>query len=415
MPRWRPAASAPRRPDGPDTTTAFEPIRVIQVDVDAPDRAVPGGGDGQLVWIEAVHLGEVVGLLEARLEDGRVPDGLLEGLDRGTSPLADVADDRLAPATVVVSTLFARPEQLERTLHSLAALDYPDVEVVVVDNRPGRPGPAPSLAAHPGVRVVEQRVPGISAGRNRGIEASDRELVAFTDDDVVVEPGWLRALGARFATEPAVDALGGLVLPTELDTAAQLWFEEYYGGFSQSFDRSTMSMAESRKEDPLFPYAPGRFGAGCNMAFRRSALDAVGGFDVTLGTGTPARGGEDLSMFINLLVNGLTIGFEPAAVVHHAHRRSEAEFLRHVRTYGTGLAAMYTSLVVRRPATLGDLARRFPAGVRLLVRPRDERSPSTSASYPRRTLAYQLAGIALGPIAYARSWTSTRRATRRAT
>jgi GT2 family glycosyltransferase len=267
--------------------------------------------------------------------------------------------------------------------------------------------PATPLADLPGgdrVRVVREQVPGISAARNRGVTESSGDIVAFTDDDVVVEPGWLRALGARFAREPELDGVGGLVLPSELDTEAQLWFEEYYGGFSQSFEPSTVSVARTLGTDALFPYAPGRFGAGCNMAFRRSTLEAQGGFDTVLGTGTPAKGGEDLSFFIRVLLDGGSLGFEPAAVVRHSHRRTEPEFLQQVLDYGTGLSAMYTSLLAREPRRhLVELARRVPPGLKLLVRPRRDRSTSRAPSYPRRTLLYQLAGIAYGPVAYARS------------
>ena len=149
------------------------------------------------------------------------------------------------------------------------------------------------------------------------------------------------------------------------------------------------------------------------MAFRRDVLERLGGFDVRLGTGTPARGGEDLAIFIALLEDGGTAGFEPSAVVRHSHRRTEEEFLHQVRAYGTGLSRCTPPLVVRRPSTLLSLARRVPAGVRLLTRPRDERSPSVEPSYPRRALVYQFVGIALGPIAYARSWATARRAAKK--
>jgi O-antigen biosynthesis protein len=226
-----------------------------------------------------------------------------------------------------------------------------------------------------------------------------------------VDPGWLRALVSRFVREPEVEALGGLVLPSELDTEAQLWFEEYYGGFSQSFRRSTVSLAHL-EDDPLFPYAPGRFGAGCNMAFRRATLDSLGGFDATLGTGTPSKGGEDLAAFIRLINRGGTMGFEPTALVRHTHRRSKKEFLTQVRDYGTGLTAMFTSLVLRNPATLLELLGRVPAGLRLLYLRGHGRAPSKAPTYPRRALAWQLVGMAMGPIAFTWSWARTHRAAR---
>ncbi len=410
MPKRRTDGGAPSR-----EAAAWHPIRLVRVDVDRPPAShEPLGQPGDRVWVEAVRSGHVVGLVEARLDDGTLSgDALAEVASavgsEATAP--SVPDDRLASASVVVPTVWRRPDQLDATIASLDAMDYPDFEIVVVDNRAGNPATRPTFPSHPRVRVVREPVAGISSARNRGLATTTGELVAFTDDDAVADPGWLRALGSRFATEPDVDALGGLVLPSELDTEAQLWFEEYYGGFSQSFHRSTVSVARTHG-DPLFPYAPGRFGAGCNMAFRRTALERLGGFNPALGTGTPAKGGEDLAIFIRLLVGGGTMGFEPMALVRHSHRRTEEEFLTQVRTYGTGLAAMYTSLVVERPATLLELARRLPAGLRLLLHPGDGRAPSAAPTYPRRALALQLCGMALGPFAYARSRAHTRRASR---
>ena len=179
------------------------------------------------------------------------------------------------------------------------------------------------------------------------------DIIAFTDDDAVVERDWLRVLGSRFALDPEVEAIGGAVLPSELETETQLWFEEFYGGFTRSFRAETLS--GRRRQGGVFPYAPARFGAGCNMAFRRSTLVRMGGFITSLGTGTSARGGEDLAMFIELITSGSTVAFEPAALVRHSHRRTQREFLRQVRDYGTGLTAMFTALIVRNPRHLAAL------------------------------------------------------------
>lgn len=401
----------PRREAAP-----WRPIHLVRVDVDAGVvEAGELGAPGDRVWVEAVRAGQVVGLVETRLDGVAHTDRLLDTVSSAVGTMATNAADRPVPAaelafaSVVVPTLLRRPDQLAATIASLDAMDYPAFEIVVVDNRPGpMTSPPPTYPEHPRVRVVHEPVAGISSARNRGVASSSGEFLAFTDDDAVVDVGWLRALGERFAREPEVDAIGGLVLPRELDTEPQLWFEEYYGGFSQSFQRSTVSLART-EGDALFPYAPGRFGAGCNMAFRRAALEGLGGFDATLGTGTPARGGEDLAIFIRLITRGGTMGFEPGAVVRHSHRRSEAEFLAQVRSYGTGLAAMYTSLVVRDPKTIVELVRRVPAGLRLLSRPGSGRAPSELPSYPRRALAWQLAGMAVGPFAYAHSWSRDRR------
>ena len=102
---------------------------------------------------------------------------------------------RLARATVVVPTAMSRPDQLRSCVRGLTELDHPDYEVIVVDNRPAGAPPVDL----PGVRVVRETRPGISAARNRGLEEAGGEIVAFTDDDVEVDRSWLRALGVRFA------------------------------------------------------------------------------------------------------------------------------------------------------------------------------------------------------------------------
>jgi GT2 family glycosyltransferase len=218
----------------------------------------------------------------------------------------------------------------------------------------------------------------------------------------LVEPGWLRALGTRFASQPELNALGGLILPAVLDSRAQLWFEEYFGGFSQSFHPKTASEGH-HADDEMFPFAPGRYAAGANMAFRREALMRAGGFNPVLGTGTLALGGEDLAVFLELAVGGSTIGFEPSAVVRHHHRTHEKEFRRQVFGYGAGLTAMYSDLIVRQPRQIIPMVALARTGLRQLKLSRSLRVPSATPSYPSTTRLVELLGMMYGPIAYFRS------------
>jgi cellulose synthase/poly-beta-1,6-N-acetylglucosamine synthase-like glycosyltransferase len=357
----------------------------------------------------------VIGVLETRAERGRLSASLLDELVIAYGHIEPefgltIASDELPKASIVVPTICRRPDQLVRTVDSLLAQNYPDFEIIVVDNRTDYPRePLPDFGDDSRVYSLEEPRRGISAARNRGIEMASGAFVAFTDDDVVIDKNWLRVLGSRFATNPMVEGIGGLVLPLEFDTPSQLWFEEFYGGFSQSFRTETFSLASHDQADKLFPYAAGRFGAGCNMAFRTSTLRRLGGFATVLGTGTPTRGGEDLTLFFNLVVGGGTIAFEPSALVRHSHRRTEQEFFRQVFGYGTGLTAMYTAWVVEDPRHFVSLLRRVPAGFELLTRAREQRSPSATPSYPRWTILCQLLGMTLGPLAYVRSLVRDRR------
>jgi cellulose synthase/poly-beta-1,6-N-acetylglucosamine synthase-like glycosyltransferase len=346
--------------------------------------------------------------------DGWKPSDIQQSMSRfsevALSSFRTVGDDQLPKATVVVPTICESSEELVRTVSSLLALDYPDFEILVVDNRTNDDhGPLPVFPADDRVRTASERARGASAARNKGISLATGEIVAFTDDDAVVDRNWLRALGARFALNEEVEGIGGLVLPMELKSAPQLWFEEFYGGFSPSFVSTTMSMHSMKGKSALFPYAPGVFGAGCNMAFRRATLQRMGGFNVCLGPGTPAKGGEDPALFIAIALSGATLAFEPAALVRHTHRRTQGEFMHQVFGYGIGLTAMYTALVARDPRQLVALVRRLPAGFRLLTREKVDRAPNVASSYPRRTFAFQLAGMAYGPVAYALSTSRTRK------
>lgn len=431
------------------TTTAVAlpgPRRIVHVDLDAalPELVADGTGTEALV---VGHRGGypvcTTGLtLTADPSDaGRVLTALAASSPAAApTALAPVADEDLPSVSVVVSTVVDRAEDLGRLLDVLEHLDHPDHEVVVVDNRVHVPAedPLPALLAGRRVRLVAERRPGLSAGRNAGIAAARGEVVAFTDDDVQVDPRWLRALGERFVREPGLDAVAGVVLPAELSTPAQVWYEAYYGGFSgeRSFEPVTivpedvpgaMRFARAAAVRPdgsvgrRFPvYGIGAYGAGANMAFRRTLLEAVGGFDPTLGAGSPARGGEDLAMFVETLWRGGRIGFEPRAVVHHRHRRTVAELHAQLHGNGVGFTALLCALVARDRRHVAALARLVPlaatakarraAAALFRGRGADHRQaglptvPAPAGTPVPRSLAYhELRGFPAGPPAWLRS------------
>lgn len=407
---FKPQNGPPHEGATSPANTAWRPIPIVQFDInndEGPQLSNVPAGD--LVWVEVLKRGHVVGVLETRTEKDRLPEEFRQRVvqtyaDARTS-FDEVYDaDHMPSVTVIMPTICVDPDLLLSSVTSLLTLDYPTFNVVIVDNRPDPNRTAlPDFPGGNQVRVVHEPRRGVSAARNRGIRASSGDLIAFTDDDVAVDQHWLRSLAARFMLNPEVDAIGGLVLPQELRTQPQLWFEEYYGGFSRYFTAQIMSMKLLSASDPMFPYDAGRFGAGCNMAVRRTAFERFGCFDVLLGTGTPALGGEDLQLFIKIVFAGGTVAFEPAAIVRHTHRDTEDRFMRQVFGYGAGLTAMYTSLIVRDPRHLVQLARRVPAGLQLLTKSREERSTSSVPTYPRRTYIEQIRGMAYGPVAYAMS------------
>jgi hypothetical protein len=162
-------------------------------------------------------------------------------------------------------------------------------------------------------------------------------------------------------------------------------------------------------------YGVGAYGAGANMSFRKSALERIGGFDLALGTGTPARGGEDLAAFIGVLWSGGRLAYEPAAIVHHRHRRGTDELLKQLRGNGLGFTAMLTSLVLGDRRHLAGLAWQLPLAVRSMMAQSLSRIGGGSASeaearpegledsYPRSLVLNELRDYPKGPLAYLRS------------
>jgi hypothetical protein len=364
------------RPDVAVHIGGFSPTRVLVVDDEArPAGIEPTNGEYGMytsVWMIVRRLGRPVTLIKAPLRGGALSvDELDELLDVGLAdvpPTEPVVMTSTTPrVTVAIPSMLAREVGLRNCVLSVLAVDYPDVEVIVVDNRRVGDQPVPDwLAAIPGVRVISEARPGISAARNRALSEATGEIIAFTDDDVTVDAGWLRAIVARFATYPQEAALSGIAVPAELETPAQVMIETYYGGFGpRVFRPVTHRLRQPRNSVSAWRapqvvqvdndgqelmafsvYAAGTFGTGNNMAFRTELLRSAGGFDTNLGIGTPTHGGEDLGMLARLVWQGNAVGFEPAAMVHHTHRRDDAALCRQIQGYGTGFTALLLALIV---------------------------------------------------------------------
>jgi GT2 family glycosyltransferase len=280
-----------------------------------------------------------------------------------------------------VVTTCAASDELVRTLDGLRAQSLRPAEILLVDNRPATSRVAEMLVdwCIDDVRLITVPEPGLSRARNAGLAAATGEIVAFTDDDVVVDRRWAEWLLDAFVDEN-VACVTGLVLPWELRTPAQALFEQF-GGFGKGFRRRRFDLAADRDPSSLYPYAAGVFGTGANGAFRAGALRAAGGFDVCLGTGSPARGGEDLDVHLTLIQRGYAIVYEPGALIRHSHHADMAALRKQIFDYGAGLSAMlakrwFTSRHERR-----ELTAKLVEGMRYLLR-------GTSPKNAHKAIAY---------------------------
>jgi GT2 family glycosyltransferase/SAM-dependent methyltransferase len=264
----------------------------------------------------------------------------LESLATLSQPLTNLGIRApLASREISVSVIVCtrrRPEGLRRCLASLRQLDPAPAEIIVVDNAPEERDTFDVVEVFDGVIYLAEPSVGLSRARNRGVLRSSSEIVAFTDDDVLVHPRWL--LGVREAlSQDKVFGMTGLVLPAQLETRSQIRFEFDFGGFNRgyrpmTFDSFFFNSMLSRGV-PVW-----RIGAGANMAFRREVFSQIGVFDTRLGAGASGCS-EDSEFWYRMLTAGMSIAYEPRAVVWHSHRTDGAAFRIQMRQYMRGHVA----------------------------------------------------------------------------
>jgi glycosyltransferase involved in cell wall biosynthesis len=309
------------------------------------------------------------------------------------------------PAISVVVCTRDHPEALRSALESLTCVDYPTFEVIVVDNNPrsGLTPPAVDALAAAGipVRVVDAFGQGLSIARNVGINDARHEIVAFIDDDVVVDRLWLKNLAYGFAQGEAVACVCGMAATAELVTPAQSYFDRRVGW--ASCRPAVYDLAAPPDDEPLFPLRVAAFGTGANFAIRKDVVRGLGGFDEGLGIGSPAGGGEDVDIFLRVLLAGRMLVRAPSAVIWHRHRRTVPDLSIQIRNYGLGLGAWSCKLLCR-PRTFAMVIRRLLPGIRHLrgvtAVVRDDTSSGADLDGLHRR---ELVGVLSGPWALARS------------
>ncbi|MFC0434418.1 glycosyltransferase family 2 protein [Kutzneria buriramensis] len=301
---------------------------------------------------------------------------------------------RWPSASVIIATA-GRVEDAERCVRSVLATRYPDLEIILVDNHAkAANADLARLAEIDGrVRYLREPEPGASRARNAGAAAADGEVLAFTDDDAVVDECWLAEAVAEIEAGGA-DCVTGLVLPMSLDTKARQWFEAF-GGFGKGFERRRFG-PDQPVPDPLYPLSPGTFGSGNNMVWRRGSFQHLHGFDERLGPGRPTRAGEDLDLYLRLITSGGRIDYTPNALVWHEHRATLPALRKQLRGYGTGLAATFL-LHALRPGGARQIASRLGLGLRLLLASDSKRNSGRGKDFPLRLVFDELFGMALAP------------------
>ncbi len=220
------------------------------------------------------------------------------------------------PRISVVVCTYNGSRTIRDTLDALKNLDYPDYEVIVVDD--GSTDKSAEIAAAYRVRVIRTPNRGLSAARNTGMEAATGSIVAYTDDDAYPDEHWLKYLAWAFLTTSYV-GVGGPNIPPAGDGAIAECIAHAPGG--------PVHVLLSAQEAEHIP--------GCNCAFRKEALEAIGGFDPIF-----RAAGDDVDLCWRLMERGGKIGFQPAAMVWHHRRNSVRTYWKQQKGYGKAEALL---------------------------------------------------------------------------
>jgi O-antigen biosynthesis protein len=283
------------------------------------------------------------------------------------------------PRVTVAICSYNGARTIADALDGATQLDYPDYEIIVVDD--GSSDATAEIAArYPGVRLIRTTNRGLSAARNEAWRSATGEIVAYTDDDARPDPHWLRYLVRSIDTHDLAGAGGPNIAPPGDGLIAACVANAPGGPMHVLTD------------DVTAEHVP-----GCNMAFRRSVLEEVGGFDPRF-----RAAGDDVDLCWRIQDLGYRIGFSPAAMVWH-HRRNElATYWRQQQGYGKA-EALLEAKWPEKYNELGHLAWRGriygPGQVVTLARTRGAVFHGTWGLAPFQSLYSGLPGS--GPLAIA--------------
>lgn len=220
------------------------------------------------------------------------------------------------PRASVVVCSYNGSRTIAETLEELVRLDYPNYEIIVVDD--GSTDNTAAIASQYDVRLIRTENQGLSAARNTGAKAATGEIVAYIDDDAIPDRHWLQYIAHTLRTSEHA-GVGGPNIPPLRDGVIADCVASSPGG--------PVHVLVSDREAEHIP--------GCNCAFRRDRLQALGGFDPFFRVA-----GDDVDLCWRMLDRGWTLGFHPGAMVWHHRRKSIRGYWKQQRGYGRAEAML---------------------------------------------------------------------------
>jgi glycosyltransferase involved in cell wall biosynthesis len=258
----------------------------------------------------------------------------------------------LTPKVSVVICAYNAERTMRACMESVRRLDYPNFEVIIVDD--GSRDATPQIAAdYPEFRLIRQPNKGLSVARNVGLHAALGEIIAYTDSDCVVDPHWLTFMVSAMV-EGELDGCGG----------------PNYAPHEEGRIEGCVAASPGAPCHVLIGDDRAEHLAGCNMVFRKAALEDVGGFDPQF-----TAAGDDVDICWRLIDEGYVLGYCPSAFVWHFRRNTVKAYYGQQRGYGKAEAMLFFKYPerfnvlgqVKWRGTIPGIARTLPGGRRSRV------------------------------------------------
>jgi len=282
------------------------------------DAVVRGGLAGTILysWTDEWHRGgmDILDWAFGLVKRDRTPKKALEtvrGFYGKTGSITDGAPLHRVPKVSVIVCSYNGGQTLEACLRSLKRLNYPDYEVVLVDDG-STDNTKEIVSHHPWVNAIHQPNMGLSVARNVGAAHATGEILAYTDSDCMADPDWLYYLVGTLLSGDYAGVGGPNISPP-----------------AQNWQQACVAAAPGGPSHVLLTDVVAEHIPGCNMAFHRWAFDKVGGFDPEY-----RKAGDDVDFCWRLQQEGQVIAFSPSAIVWHYRRFTLKAFRKQQEGYG---------------------------------------------------------------------------------
>jgi GT2 family glycosyltransferase len=205
---------------------------------------------------------------------------------------------------------------IRECLEGLQRVEYPNFEVIVIND--GSTDATAAMAGEYNCQIITTENSGLSSARNVALRVAKGEIIAYLDDDAIPDRHWLYYLAAAFRETNHAAVGGPNIAPP------------YGSTIADCVDNAPGGPVHVLITDEIAEHLP-----GCNMAIRKSCLEAVGGFDPTFRVA-----GDDVDLCWRLQQSGWTLGFSAGAMVLHHRRNTIQGYWKQQQGYGNAEALL---------------------------------------------------------------------------